>query len=87
MFRPSFRGSTHEKEQKDKFLSFTSQKVVDDAIFVAHYHKDSFHAGYPLHKHDYFEVLFFISGHVDYEVNNRVYSLQHHHSFAALALM
>lgn len=45
---------------------------------MAHYHKDSFHAGYPLHKHDYFEVLFFISGHVDYEVNNRVYSLQHH---------
>ncbi len=64
------------EKQKNIFLSFTSQKIIEDAVFVAHYHKDSFHAGYPLHKHDYFELLYFISGDVDYEVSRRIYRMQ-----------
>ena len=58
-----------------KIHSFTSRQKMRTNSFEVFHYKDSHMAEVALHHHDFFEVYFFLSGNVSYNIESRSYLL------------
>lgn len=60
----------------NKIIEFTSRQVMNSSDFELFHYSDNHPINVEYHNHDFYEILFFISGKVDYIIEGKTYTLK-----------